>query len=364
MQAGTKQVKVVNIATVSVPGDLHTNLTGAYFIDGIGASATSSNYRSGALMASYDGTNIGMVAYNKTSAQYEINEAPQSITPFTAVCGISDGRLAVAKVDENIPFIALHGTPITGDSGWQNTGSITIDGISGPIQNMIERNGTIYGFIKGGTQNAFFSVAAQDSATAQLTPYTGTAADAYFPVPSQYDGKQNITMARRIAYYQGRIYAIDESHANALYVPLSSLNVGSVPLAKSDTWGLIIDESRSMAFGTYQVDKEYIMPYAIQGDGTLNRSGYDTVKPGAADSPSLDTQLGLLYTCSFSDGLQVFDSATCQVVPFAADSPNPVPAFAGGIGGTWADSANGILYLGAATSDPSKLLAYQVTLSN
>jgi hypothetical protein len=196
---------------------------------------------------------------------------------------------------------------------------------------MIERNGTIYGFLEAGAQNAFFYAAARPNATAQVTPYTGAAADAYFPVPSQYNNKQNISMTRRVTYYRKSVYAIDESHANALYVPLYPLNVGSVSFDKSDTWGLIVSEQLGTAFGTYNVAKEDIMPYAIQDDGTLNRSGFNTISGGAGDSASVDQQLGLLYTCAAFNGLQVFDAATGNTVPFAGS--NPVPGIAG-IGGT------------------------------
>lgn len=73
--------------------------------------------------------------------------------------------MALAKVDENIPYIELHKTGLT-DAGWAGAGTITFSGIRGRITAILQQNGTLYGFVKTGAggKDAFFSVPARDGA--------------------------------------------------------------------------------------------------------------------------------------------------------------------------------------------------------
>ncbi|CAM3669774.1 hypothetical protein BOSP111201_19460 [Bordetella sputigena] len=357
--------RIATITPAQDPLTIPSALIGAmgpYFVDAL-PLPDGTGFQSAAILGSrLTSTGDVLAVLGWTADSNSLQLAPASLGPFTAVCGAPGGSMALARVDENIPYIELHETGLT-DSDWPRVGTITFDGISGRIPAILQRSGTLYGFVKtgGGSKNAFFSVEARDGATPNISYYDYEAPFAYFPMTT--DGSLLAGIARPVAFHENYLYAIGESHAYVLYAALDGSSVTQLAIPKSDTWGISIDEEFGRAYGLYHPTSGDIMPYNIHGDGGWDRQGYDTLDGGFSASMAVDPNTAVLYTASAYFGLQVFDVQTNQTIP-TSPRDHPLGAYFP-YGGIWTDWAHGRILLSMNGQDDSipRIGFYQVSIS-
>lgn len=354
----SKTVTITPVQTSTLPDGITQapDNTGVYCISDLPVPQ-GANYSSAALIANPGlGNVLGMLSWTKTSNWVQL--APASLAPFTAVCGLGGGLVALAKTDEGIPYIELYKSPLL-NTAWPLVGTITFNNVTGVIPAMGQRNGLLYGFIKGDT-NAFFTATPADNGIRNVAYYNGEAARPFFPPSINDPSVLNIPIP--IAMHGQYMYAIGESRSNALYASLAAGSVArTIPIRKADTWGLYIDESINRAYGLYNdASRGNIMPYDIHDDGTLDRTGYDTIKSWQNVGMSVDPNLHLLYVDSiWNGGLKVYDTLTNQnVTPTSLDQSllNVVQ------GGAWADPVNSLLIVTGVSGKVWNVGIYAVTV--
>lgn len=372
----TRTINFEHLMDIAVPDGLYSSITGTLFIDGID-SLNSPHYRSAALIGSPDtDLALGIVYYDVALQKFQAQKAQQGLGPawpfgtqVSAACGVGGGLAAFAGQDESIPFVAVYHSPLSSggppsdSSDWSHSHTITFDhyagtqeGVTGRVQNMLARNGKIYGFIKSKPpqRHAFFYADALRNSTAMVFPYPGDAALAFLPL----DTNESSTMTqRRITFYgDDKLYTIDESYSKALCADLTTNKVISFPLAKSTTRSLLMhadpDPQFNKAYTGYDPDSDgYIMPYTVDPGGNFTR-GENTIVGGSEVCPSLDQDLGLLYTIEVFAQAPVIDIRTDTPVTLTGD---PLPTFLDYAGrpGTWVDSANNLLYISGLNGSPT-----------
>ncbi|OZI67040.1 hypothetical protein [Bordetella genomosp. 11] len=372
----TRTINLEHLMNIAVPDDLYGSITGTLFIDGIDA-LDSPHYRSAALIGSPDTTlGLGIVYYDVAQKTFAAQKAQQGLggtwpfgTKVSAACGVGGGLAAFAGQDETIPFVEVYRSPLSSggppsdSTDWSHSHTITFDnyvgmpgGVTGRVQNMLERNGKIYGFIKSKPPqlHAFFYADALQNSTATVIPYPGNAALAFLPL----DVDESSTMTqRRIAFHgDDKLYTIDESYSKVLCADLTTNKVTSFLLAKPTTRSLLMhadpDPRFNKAYTGYDPDSDgYIMPYTVDPGGNFTR-GENTIVGGSEVCPSLDQNLGLLYTIEVFAQAPVVDIRTDTQVTLTGD---PLPTFLDYAGrpGTWVDSANSVLYLSGLNGSPT-----------
>jgi hypothetical protein len=381
------------VAAISLPAGMYDSESSAGFVAGI-ALPDCSSFRSAAVVAGPDPQGgdepivMGVVAYNKSTKQYGVTTAPQNADSWpsaqkcSAVCGVRGGFVAFAlKEWEGTSAIRIHDSQVSSGS-WGLKYAINFGSRIGVrVQCMLERNGTLYGFLKDGAKNYFFSVelptsAPESSADPMLFPCDDSAA-AFFPRPSPRPNpnmeSSNQFMLKTIAFCNDRIYAIDETFSKVICASLDGSSVTTLPLAKPDTWGLLIDEKLQKAYCTYVSERgglgQDVLPYTVRSDA-LTR-GANSIYSGFPLCPALDAKLGLLYLPSGLDQFQVFRTDKDTAVTVTGDSPPDPDNFLDAIIGSWADAEHGIFYAsgrlpGQMTEDklPSRVLVYEVAVTD
>ncbi|AOB32104.1 hypothetical protein AKI39_17380 [Bordetella sp. H567] len=211
MQSDTgKRVQFEKLAQIPIPVGL-TDEEGlpACFLDGIKPSPDSS-YVSAALVGQVSGDGLGIVGLELLDGipNFAILQAPP-VSPATlstwpsgsrmdAACGVSDGRVAFAVRDSNVVVLQVHNSPASAKWGWDLDCTIVFDDNVGKVQQMLERDGVIYGFTKDvwGANNAFFSVEVKDGATPAVYYYGGSPAQGFFYKTKGLEASNNMMMRR------------------------------------------------------------------------------------------------------------------------------------------------------------------------
>ncbi len=166
MAEQTRTITFDHLMTIAVPEGLYANVIGTVFIDGIGLP-DDTRYKSAALVGSPDkALTLGIVYYDAAASTFRIQKAAQGPlggwplgAKIAAARGVEGGLAAFAGQDEGIPFVDVYNSPLSSgadsENQWTHRHSITFDnyagtteGVTGTVQNMLERDGKLYGFIK------------------------------------------------------------------------------------------------------------------------------------------------------------------------------------------------------------------------
>lgn len=379
MQTDTgKRVQFEKLAQIPIPEGLteKEGLT-ACFLDGI-KPATDSSYRSAALVGQVAGDGLGMVGleYLNGVPNCVILQAPpvSPATPWTwpagsrvdAACGVSGGRVAFAVRDGNIVVLQVHNSPASAQGGWDLDCTIVFDDNVGKVQQMLERDGVIYGFTKDlwGANNAFFSVEVKDGATPGVNYYGGSPALGFFYKVKGLASASNVMM-RRIAFHDDNVYALEDTNDHVLCASMADGTVTRLRLAddpQTPTWGIVAHESLNKAYCAYTVDVEdagelvKVMPYTV-AETRLLPAPHPIDPPAQICCPAIDQSLGLLYLVGLAPiasapppHLQAIDVATDKPLLVIGSPPPEVDIIS--MPSAWADSVNNIFYLSGLGRSP------------
>lgn len=366
-------IKLDGNDSISIPESLYTPFCGTCFIDGIALPSTSEFSSAVVVGGPYSYCGMGVIAnHNKGdiwAANYEVHTPPiGSDWPqqgaVQAVCGVSGGMVAFATIDGGVPFIQVNNSPVSAAGGWSIVKTLPFAQNFGTVQAMLEQDGAIYGFIKArsGSDNYYFVANIQGSELeyVQVWSYSGpTAASFYPPVPNI---AANWLMPRRVALYNGHLYALDESRANVISITLDGYSHASSPLADANTGGLLMDPKSQKAYCLYTTgDDVDVRSYTVSG--TTFTPG-PSIGSGTCVCPSLDGRLGLLYLIGATSGNNaVFDIKTDTQVLLAGGLADAAPLKAQS--STWVDAVNPILYVSGYLDEhnsPSIVMPYRVTI--
>ncbi|OZI61626.1 hypothetical protein [Bordetella genomosp. 11] len=373
MQADTRRhAHFEELARIAIPDGLSNGVLPACFLDGI-VPSVSSNYVSAALVGQVWGAGLGIAGLENSggSKKFTIIQAPPlSENPSTwpsglsvdAACGVSGGRVAFATRDSNVTVLLVHNSPAAAKPGWDLDCTIVFEAYVGIVQQMLERDGVIYGFTKDpiGDRNAFFAVAAKDSANPAVYYYEGMPAEVFF-YKGMVDGDgTDPMMQRRIGFHYEKVYAIEQTGDHALCASLRSGAVTRVPLSPQGqpSWSLAIDETLNRAYCAYTPgdDGTYVMPYVV-GDSDM-RPGGDPIYPDSSTCcPAVDENLGLLYLLGPERSSPPRPSPVLAIdvatnTPLAVDGTPPRGNEFAALPSTWADRVNNLYYVSGLRSTP------------